>query len=225
MIWTDSQLSGWAQEAENEICLRLNLILDRIGLPTSQGQSIFNLPIYIQSIRHVTFQGFALDPSSWMEVTNSLSSPGQVISSSRPLSYVYDGFGKNTIKVYPSVSVNTGAPTGDLFNATSIQAGMVIEFWRSPDFATSYNRVPCWFRRVIVKAYVVMRALAVEGPGQDLSGSAYYAEEFKELLKILSDVNSCVFLSKVNIMGDDFDQTKRNWKARPILPPNYPMRS
>lgn len=223
-IWTDSQISSWAQEAENQISIQLNLILDRIGLATSQGQSDFNLPSYINSIRRVTFQGFRLDPSSFSEVVTTISSPGAVISSSRPLTYVYDGFGTNVIKLYPSVGVVTSAPTGDLFNAVGIQAGLVIEVWRTPDFTTCYNRVPDWFRRVITKAYVLQRALASEGPGQDLKGSAYFEEEFNELMKILGSVNSTVFLSRQRVMGDSEGFFKHNWRARPMLPPNYPLR-
>lgn len=221
-IWTDQQIATWSQEAENDICLRLNLIIDRIGLATSNGQSIFNLPSYLNSIRSVLFQGFKLDPASFLEVVNSISSPGAVISSSRPLSYAYDGFGTNTIKIYPAVGVATSAPSGDLFNATNIATGLVIELYRAPDFSTSYNRVPVWFRRVIVKAYVLMRALQQEGPGQDLSGAAYFEEEYMELLQILKSVNGTVFLSKQQILGDGYDQMRRNWRARPVLPPNYP---
>lgn len=221
-IWTDSQIANWAQEAEGDICLKLNLILDRIGLATSQGQSLFNLPTYINSIRRVCFQGFKLDPGRFGEIVSSNSSPGTVISSSRPLTYIYDGFGTNVIKVYPSVGVATTAPTGDLFNATAIRQGMIIEFWRAADFNSSTNRVPIWFRRVIVKAYVLLRALGQEGPGQDLMGSAYFNNEYNELLKILSDVNSSVFLSKIRIMDDSIGSSFRTKRARPQMPPNYP---
>jgi hypothetical protein len=223
-IWSDSQISSWAQEAENEICLKLNLIIDRVAFATAQGQSTFELPNWVNQIRRLTFQGFKIDPGSFSEVIASNSSPGTVISSSRPLTYIYDGFGDRIFKVYPSVGVATAAPTGDLFNGTAILSGMIAEVWRAPDFSTTYNRVPDWFRRVIVKAYVLWKAFAAEGPGQDLSGSAYYAEEFAELLKVLHDVNSCVFLSKTNIMGDGVDVTRRNWRAHPQLPPNYPAR-
>lgn len=221
-IWTDSQIANWANEAENDICLKLNLILDRIGLATSQGQSLFNLPTYTNSIRRVCFQGFKLDPGRFGEIVTSNSSPGAVISSSRPLTYIYDGFGTNVIKIYPSVGIATAAPTGDFFNATVIRTGMIVEMWRAPDYTSSTNRVPIWFRRVIVKAYVLMRALAQEGPGQDLNGSAYFEEEYRELLKTLNDVNSSVFLSKVRILNDSISGMQAVKRARPQMPPNYP---
>lgn len=223
-LWTDNQISNWAQEGEEDISNRQNLIIDRIGLSTTAQQSLFVLPEYCLNVSRVTYRGFKLEGKNAQELIDSQSSPNRNISYSRPLFYVYNGFGRRTIKVMPATSELTIAPSGDLFNATTISSGLIVEFYRTPDFSTNINRLPQPMRKILVKYYLLFRALQQDGPGLDLVGSDFFQSQYEGFLEDLKIINNATFLSRVNVMGDISQFLFRGWKARPILPPNYPVR-
>ncbi len=223
-LWTDNQISAWAQEGEEDISNKQNLIIDRIGLSTVAQQTLFNLPDQVLNISRITYRGFKLEGKNAQELVDSQSSPNNSISYSRPLFYIYNGYGLKTIKVLSAISETTSAPSGDLFSATAIRAGLIIEFYRTPDFTTEVNRVSQPMRKILVKYYLLYRALQQDGPGLDLKGSDFFKQLYDQSLQDLKIINNATFLSRVNVMGDISQTLFRGWKARPILPPNYPVR-
>jgi hypothetical protein len=165
-----------------------------------------------------------LEGKNMGELVDSQSSPNTNISYSRPLYYVYNGFGRRTIKILPATSETLAAPLGDLFNATQISAGLIVEFYRTPDFTTELNRIPQPMRRILVKNYLLFRALQQDGSGLDLKSAQFFEQSYEDLLGELKLINSATFLSRTNVMNEEGQFLYRGWKARPILPPNYPAR-
>jgi len=223
-LWTDNQIAFWAQEAEENVCNSQNLIISRLGLATTSGQSLFNLPDYCMNISRITYRGFKLEAKNANELVDSQSSPNNSISYSRPLYYVYNGFGLRTIKILPAVSETTSAPSGNLFGSTAIASGLIVEFYRSPDFTSNLDRVPLAMRRILTKYYLLYRALQQDGSGLDLTASEFFKSQYESFLKEMHYINNATFLSRTNVQGEQFDPLYRGWKARPILPPNYPAR-
>lgn len=223
-LWTDQQIELWAQEGEEDVSNKQNLVIDRIGLSTTSQQSLFVIPDYCLNISRVAFRGFKLEGKNMNELVDSQSSPNGNISYSRPLFYVYNGFGNRTLKILPATSENLAAPSGDLFNATAVGSGMIVEFYRTPDFSNDLNRIPQPMRKMLVKYYLLFRALQQDGPGLDLKSSDFFKSLYGQTLEDLKLINAATFLSRTNVMGDIPQTLFRGFKARPILPPNYPAR-
>jgi hypothetical protein len=222
-LWTDNQIALWAREGEQDVSNKINLIIDRIGLATTSSQGLFTLPDYCLNISRITYRGFKLDGKNFNELVDSQSAPSGAIAYSRPLFYIYNGFGKKTIKVLPSVGETTSAPTGDLFNATQISSGLIVEFYRSPDFNSDLNRIPQPMRNILVKHYILFRALQQDGNGLDLKASDFFNQQYGAMLEELKKMNNATFLARTNIANENGRNIYRGWKARPQLPPNYPQ--
>lgn len=221
MNWTDSQISGLAKEGENYVASRLDLIIDRIAINTTPGQSEVQIPAYVTDITQVTYKGFKVDPANFQEMVNSGTGPSSISAGSRPLYYSYTGFGTQVIKFFPAIGESLVIPIGSLFNTAQISTCLIIEFYRSPDFNSLNNRVPAYIRKPLIKQYVLYRALQQEGPGQYLQGSDFFKNMFDAFLKVLKSINNTAFMSREYI-SQGSPNTARNRPARPILPPNYP---
>jgi hypothetical protein len=220
-LWTQQQLDAWNQEAELDVVNKLNLIIDRLALPTYSGQTLFQIPNYCLNISRVTYLGFKLEGKNMQEMIESQTSPSGTISYSRPLFYVYNGYGSKTIRVLPAINQALGVPGSDLFNSQAIAVSFIIEFYRTPDFQTDLNRVIQPLRQILVKYYSLYRALQQDGSGLDLKGSDFFKGQYELFLKDLKIINQATFLARISVARDGFEP--RQWKARPILPPDYPV--
>jgi hypothetical protein len=78
-----------------------------------------------------------------------------------------------------------------------------------------------YITRRIKKAYILSRAFAKEGKGQNLIASAYYKKKLDLLLGILKDINSNVFVAKQRVLNGNFDIGQYAVPGRPVLPSNY----
>jgi hypothetical protein len=222
MIWTDNQIATLAQEGETDVCNKMNLIYKRVSLSTTPGQQDYMLPEDVDDIDMVTYRGFVVTPNDITEMVNSRTTPRTVTAGSRPLFYITKGFGQDVIRLTPPPNETLAVQSGDLFNTTAISAGLIISYWASPDFTSTQDRIPDYFRRPLVKMYVLYRALQQNGPGQYLQGSDQFKGYYDLFFKLLKKFNFCTYLSRENISAGDSNTDFRLKPARPILPPNYP---
>lgn len=200
LIWSTDYLNRIALEAETEIAKELNCIIDRYSLAVEQYLSEYPLPSFITNIRRVIWKGFRLDPVSHVnspyysipietyseddvfDVTifqeDTFDSGAITISNGaaggRPLSYFYSGFGENIIKFNGPANETIGFYSN--LWSSDIPNAVIVEFYRTPDGLNW--KIPHYIRRRTIKNYVLWKAFAKEGPGQNLNASAYFETRY-----------------------------------------------
>jgi hypothetical protein len=232
MIWTNAQLVGWTEDAIQAIGTDVNCIWARECIATTAGVSVVSLPIYVRTLRRVTWRGKTLSPVSWEEL--QLLNPATVFlepgnannvegSSSRPQFYGMYPTNPYDIRLYPTPNesfLTSGEP--DPYSPVPNSPSCIIEYWRTPD-ATEVEptvSLPSYIMRRTVKAYVLWRAFAAEGKGQDFQASDYYQKKYQFLINQFRAINEGCFVSKRYSLGDDLSEL--NWRQpRPSLGPNF----
>jgi len=206
-IWTNAQLDQWAKDAIAQITIDIDCIWARECVATTAGVSVIRLPGYIRSLRHVAWMGRYLEPQSWEELqflTPSTvfldfgSSANREIRG-RPLFYALHPTDPFDIKLYPapdqSFSV-AGEPNPYAPQPNS--PSCIIEYWREPD--NTHNdpvvSLPPYIMRRTQKAYVLWKAFAAEGKGQDMQASAFYQTKYNFLIEQFRAINNGCYVSK-----------------------------
>ena len=194
-IWTDSNLSTLAKQAEETIAMELPCIVDRISLKATANQVIVNLPDYVIDIISVTWKGFPLEPYAMSEYINAGSGPGTV-SASKPSHYIYSGYGSHALKLLPMPNETLDIAVNPLVTKSEIKLRLVIECRRLPDVTGISYRFPSYFRRRLVKEYVCGRAFMQESNGQNLKAAEYYKQKFSLILALVKSIYNGIFVSK-----------------------------
>lgn len=229
-IWDNSYLSALLSDAEDYIYSAVNCIYDRFGLAIIEGQSVYTLQTYVKHIVRITYKGKKLYPLTFQDFC-VLNPASAVVSetykvesaNSTPLYYVKHPTNFYDIRLYPTPSETIAAPTTNLFGS-NISSGCIVSCYRTSDNTISYLQLPRYLIRHIKKAYVLWKAFAQEGKGQDIEASVYYKAKLDFLLETLKEINTNVFLGKQHRLGDTFNIGQFVTPARPVLPPDYEMR-
>ena len=228
-LWDDGYLNRLLDDAEDYIYSSVNCIFDRYGLTITAGQSVYSLETYTKHVIRITYKGKKLHPLSYIEFC-ALNPASAIVSetyktesaNSTPLYYVKHPTNFYDIRLYPTPSETIDAPTENLFGS-NISVGVIVSCYRTSDSTVSYLQLPRYLIRHIKKAYVLWKAFAKEGKGQDLEASVYYKGKLDFLIETLKEINSNVFLGKQRVLGDTFHIGQFATPARPVLPPDYPL--
>lgn len=233
LIWTDAQLEQWSEDAIGQIAVDVNCIFVRECIAVTQGQSVYTLPAYVRTVRRVTWRGRTLDAESWEELTmltpatvflSQGSSANVETSQSRPLYYAMHPTNPYDIRLYPTPNESftvTGEsnPYAPQVNTPSC----IVDFYREPD-ATNLIPVisiPPYILRRVQKAYVLEKAFAAEGKGQDLKASVFYGQKYQFLIDKFRSINDGCFVGKKYAI-EDGSMSIDGWRyPRPILPSNF----
>jgi len=135
--------------------------------------NIFTLPDDVISIRRITWRGYKLDPlpqRNFREVFQNATQQG------RPFWYVFNQVGQNLVQLFPTPNENLAAATTDLWGS-AIGNCFMIEYYRAPDFI-NYT-IPNYFRRRLLKSYVLRGCFNIEGQGQNRKASQYFKERWR----------------------------------------------
>lgn len=241
-IWSDSVINTFAAEAELEIATQVKCITKRIALDVRSGESLYNVPEDVISIRRVTWLGKKLEAKEFRGLLQyPIISPAGVIGaftqfsfnvraffssssnstpSGPPYLYFYSGYGENVIKLFPTPAMNI-LPTGleDLFGP-DIASMCIVEYYAFPDTSTNTYRLPSYIARRLIKCFVLSKCYAIESPGQDLVASQRFAQRFTELMSNFRSINDGVFVSKVNTRSAQMNGLPTRI-SRPRLPSNF----
>ena len=238
MLWTTDYLNQITLEAEITIAREIPCIVDRYSLPITPGVAIYQLPDYIDNIRKVFYKGERLDPVSVSEYdkyvytqeentfgpfsdpafSESFDSDSIITStpSGKPFRYFYNGHGENTIVLNPSPSEEIDIY--DNLYTTNIANAVIIEYYRLPD---GVNHVlPRFFRRRLIKSYVLFKAFAKEGDGQNLDASQYYFNRYTVGLVKAKSIMNNIFMA-ITPVREPRNTRYKNLPARPVLPANF----
>lgn len=239
-IWSDSFLSRKAREAEEEIAQTIGCVIDRYCLEGNLGQELYELPTYIHTIRQITWKGKRLDPITYEELRGiidpkpalgaafedtayndlAFAAGATQLTIGEPRYYIYDTNGFNKILLYPVPNETLGTTAADLWAPAQIGSYCIAEITRNVDLTGNTYRVPTYLRRRLVKNYVLSKAFAMEGKGQDLEASEYYALQYNFwLLRCKSQWHK---ITRMNTRSrPDYPGGGRVEIAAPRFPSNY----
>lgn len=134
-----------------------------------------------------------------------------------------DGITATKVTTAPPFSLNWDLSPYDGSGADSY---VVIACYRTPtdSMGNADYQLPEWMARRTKKAFVLSKAYAKEGKGQNLVAAQYFAGKFDFLISRFKQIFSGCFVSKkYRLMGGLADVTDRVGRrpAKPALPANY----
>ena len=206
-IWTTQQIDQWKDDAWGQIAIDLNCIWQRECIATQRGVSVLRMPEYVRSVRRVTWRGRSLEPQSWEEmqiltpstVFLSLGSSANREIIGKPLFYALHPTNPYDFRLYPAPDESftiSGEPNPYAPQPNS--PSCIIDFWREPD-TTNDNpliSLPPYIARRTIKAYVMWKAYAAEGKGQDFQASNFYQTKYNFLIDQFRHINEGCYVSK-----------------------------
>lgn len=171
-LWNSTQIIRFSQEGENDFVNEFPCILTRLSLPVVQNQAVYTLPDTVRSIRRITWKGEKLDPLGQRNMREVFSYATQV---GKPYWYIFNNVGANNIQFFP-IPDQTINPSGEDVWSTAIKTEVIVEFFIMPDFANLV--IPQYFRRRLLKTYVMKNCFSVEGQGQNLKNRDYFTQRW-----------------------------------------------
>jgi hypothetical protein len=231
-IWTDDYLNQLQEDAQHYILNEIKCLFHKFYLPITEGQSVYTLPSKVKGVIRVTWLGRQLEPLSWDELT--IITPATVVvnnstkietSISRPQWYAMHPTNLMDIRLYPTPDETFDqSPTTD--NPYAVQYNEPhcnISCWRYIDDtgADPTAQLPLYILRRTVKAYVLWRAFAKEGIGQNLTASKYYKQKLDFLIDNFRLINDGTFVSKKYSLGDGDNGLESFRYPKPIYPANF----
>ena len=172
-LFSTATITRFAQEAEDLFVKNHHCITDRTALSIVSGTSTYSLPSYLIDIRRITWKGLKIYPASHRSLRESQLSLTN--TASVPYNYIFDNIGQAQIRFYPIPSV-TIASIGTNLYGSEIANRVIVDFYRSPDYATFI--IPSFFRKRLIKAYVLKMCFSIEGRGQNLKASKYWHDKW-----------------------------------------------
>lgn len=226
-IWTNEYLNALLEDAEDFITNEVDCIFDRFSLAVTSGQSVYTLPSYVKRIMRITWKGKKVYPLNFQEFC-ALNPASAVVNESekvespisRTLYYVKHPTNFYDIRFWPTPNETITAGTSNLFGS-AIASYVIVSCYRTQSTTQTYLHLSLYIIRRIKKAYMLSRAFAKEGKGQNIQAATYYTKKLDFLIQSLREINSNVFLGKSRILGDSFDTYAFRTPARPVLPPDY----
>lgn len=174
-LWSSTQIIRFSQEGENDFVDEYPCILTRLSLPVVQNQAVYTLPDTVRSIRRITWKGDKMDPLGQRNMREVFSYATQV---GKPYWYIFNNVGANNVQFFP-IPDQTINPSGKDLYSDAIKTDVIVEFFVMPDFAQYV--VPAYFRRRLLKGYVLKSCFSVEGQGQNLKNRDYHTQRWKTL--------------------------------------------
>ncbi len=181
-VWTPEQLNRWTLQAEETFIREYNCIIDRVALPIVSGTDLYTLDDNVCNIRRVTYRGKKLDPLTHRDQREYLDGP---IPSGTPTAYIFQNVGDMTIRLFPNPSETLSVNQIDLHNPENIRIQCIVEFYTMP--VVGKYALPDFFRRRLLKSYVLKRAFLSEQKGQDIKASRYWEKKWDVMLHLYGD--------------------------------------
>lgn len=224
--WSDEYIARLEIEAEKEIARQTMYSWDRMSLAITEGTANYVLPIYVRGIISIQWKGDKVYPLHQREAIRFdpayITTRGKVEWYLRsPEDFQYIRF----IKV-PNEDI-TSSSDDDLTNSAVLVNRVVITFYREPDVTQEIISIPDYAGRRLIRDWVLYKAYASEGLGQDLKASAYYKKTYEIKLRRYKLLLERYHQSKIPVSDarDHFNQydMPRLQRGFNITPGPYPM--
>lgn len=236
MIWTDTFLQQLSTDAEQDINKRIpSLIYYRFCLATTAGVSVYTLPSFVRTVSRVSWLGRKIDPVNWDELTYLTPATAELNANApdtipsvigRPLYYAKHPTNPYDIRIYPTPNLTLSATAQDPYAPspeTATPQACIIACWRNIDstFSDPTSLLPNYIDRRTRKAYVLWKAFAAEGKGQNMKASAYYMKLYEFLIEQFIKINQGCYVAKRYAIEDGLLTIDAFRYPRPILPSNF----
>src|SRR5215510_1780482 len=214
VVFDDATIQRFSEQGENKFVTDTRCIIDRTSLAIVNGTNQYTLPDYVLDIRRVTWRGKWIEPIPHRQFREGYF---PFSSQSEPTQYIYNNIGAQKIQFFPTPAETIAAATTDLYGA-SISTSVIIEFTRTPDFVNF--TIPPWFRRYLLKNYVLKMCFAIESKGQNIKASKYFDAKYKNLYEtyqlLLED-----FINKPRSLMASVYPILRQRPPAPVLPASF----
>lgn len=177
-LFNSALVTRFSEEAETDFADDFPCLQTRVALSVVSGTATYTLNEDVRSIRRITWKGKKLDPLPHNQFRDAFQAGTQ---QGTPFWYLYNNIGLNQIKFFPSPNETIGSTTDDLYGS-EIDSRVIVDYFRMPDFSTYV--LPLYFRRRLLKAYVMRGCFGVEGPGQNVKNVKYFKARY-QFLKLL----------------------------------------
>lgn len=181
-VWSSATIIRFSQEGENQFAEDFPCILTRLSLTITANQSLYTLPDNVKSIRRITWQGWKLDPLGQRNMREVFQYASQV---GKPFWYIFNNVGANNLKFFPIPNASINPSGGDLWS-DAITTDVIIEYFQLPDFANYV--IPEYFRRRLLKAYVLKSCFGVEGQGTNIKNRDYFIQKWQNLRELYGNL-------------------------------------
>lgn len=233
MIWTDDYINQLEVDGLQQINQDVQAVWQRFCLATTRGVSVYTLPDFVRSVLRITWRGYGLDSANWEEMT--LLTPATVFiqpgdkqnietSQSRPLYYAMHPTSPYDIRVYPCPDESFASNAEDPYAPAPNGPSCIVTCFRTVD-ATGDDataQLPDYIVRRTQKAYVLWKAFAAEGKGQNLAASKYYKMRYDQLITVFRSINEGCFIGKRYSLDDGSLLNNDGFKyPKPTLSPRF----
>ncbi len=209
------------REGEIKFAVQRPSIIDRSSISLVAGTADYVLPDYVQSIRRVTYLGWEVFPLEHRQLRQSFLSGTQ---QSRPYWYIINTVptsnGAYQIKFFPVPSLSVAAVSSytDLWGP-GINAGLIYEYFRSPDFTGTKLRVPAYFMDKLKVMYESKRCYAIDGPYQDLKAVKFWNGKYAQMEAYFSELMDDMNNKPRNLIANDGSSRPYGYTPPPPLLP------
>lgn len=172
-VFDSATLTRFTEDGEKDFNRDYPHIIDRLSLDIVAGTHTYTLPEYVLDIRRVTWLGYKVDPQRHRPLRDRELS--LTATAAKPTDYVFDNIGQQQIRFYPIPSVTIASTNVNLYGS-EIPNRVIVEYYRIPDHTSQI--IPSFFRRRLLKAYVMKAAHSIEGKGQNFKAAGYWARKY-----------------------------------------------
>lgn len=242
MLWSTDYLNRLVREAEIEIAKETKSIIVRESIRVSSGVYAYQLPERVNNIRKILYKGARLDPLdsrefyAWVSRLTTYTDPAFLPSAfsdafhigarimgvpeGKPLNYFYNSFGENVVYFNPGINEDVAGFEDGLWDI-NIGNAVTVEYYGLPDGILV--QVPHYIRRRIIKAYVLYKAFAKEGDGQNLNASKHFLGRYTILMERAKFIINNISKASIRTRDEYMDKLaiEEFYRKRGPLPSNY----
>ena len=204
-------LARFSVDAENAFAIEHKCLIERVALAIVSGTPNYLVSENILSIRRVTWKGQELWPAPQKIMKDTLQTR-YFTTSSKPQYYIYNNVAQNAIRFFPTPNETVSAITTNLYGS-EIPNRVIIEYWRLPD---QMNMIPAYFRRRLLKTYVLSKCFQMEGKGQNFKGYGYFNKKYNDLTMLYSNLLTEISVKPRRLVLSNL-QNFQNFPASPVL--------
>ena len=213
-FFSPEYLSQLRDDGEADIARKACPIYARYSLSVTSGTGTYTLNSQTREIRSITWKGFKVEPLINQEEAIYLDQTYRTSTRGRPLYYLIGFDGLYKIRFIPLPDETIAADDTNLFDRTGISARVIISHFRLPDRAATVFSIPDYLARNITKSYVLGKAFAREGKGQNLKATEYYNFKYLTLIELYKNLKSKYLSRLKRSIGEDPREVSRSFNRR-----------
>lgn len=188
-LWDAEVINRFLEQGEDTFVTDYPCLVSRVALDIVANTADYALPELLHSIRRVTWKGKKLFPLP-KRFHDNIFQGVQFVQKGEPEYYLYNGISARTIRLFPTPNVNLASTTSNLFGS-EIGNRCIIEYFQLADHSTKV--IPTFFRRRLLKSFVLSKCFQIEGKGQNLKNAKYHEKKWKELSTVYGSLMNELF--------------------------------